>query len=154
MDKSKADRLREAVIEAVGTIIESMVFTVAEPLEGGLPINGNLIVASLRVLEPHGGEIRLIMPEHAAQALARILYNMEKSEITQDMLCDVTGEFLNMISGTIMRLLLSPDTPFKLSIPEITASAFPQTKSGLTTWWFAFDEHPLIVMIDDDLVEA
>lgn len=152
MDKSRADRLREAVIEAVGKIIESMAFTIAEPLESAQQINDDLIGASLRVLEPHSGEIRLVMPIPAAQALARVLYNMEESDITQDILHDVIGEFLNMISGTIMGLLLPPDTPFRLGIPETAPSASSQTTSGLTTWWFACDGHPLIVMIDGNLV--
>jgi len=153
LSEARQNRLYEVIMQAVTETVENMAFSVIEPLESLPDVAGEVIAASLTVLEPKPAPIRLLMPVPTARALARSLYNSEDPDLTQDMLTDVAGELLNMIAGALMRHLLPPDTPFRLGLPEIKFEPVVPNKGQESAWAFTADGQPFIIMADDELVK-
>ena len=94
--------LQEALKRAVYQTIENVAFEEPEILPGPVDINGEVIAVSLRVVSPYLLMTMIIMPRELADILIRVIYRDDAKEITDDLMYDTVGEFLNTIIGTMM----------------------------------------------------
>jgi hypothetical protein len=115
-----------AIKAAVTESIENMVFMVIDTDLNGLSedIGCDPVMATLKVIEPRPGLLRLTMPKSTAIEISKNLYSISDSEPTEAVIQDVTCELLNTISGRVMKRVLPAECTFHLGLPEITDRAF------------------------------
>ncbi|MBN2106194.1 MAG: chemotaxis protein CheX [Deltaproteobacteria bacterium] len=110
-----------AIKAAVTESIENMVFMAIDTDLDGLSedLGSDAVMASLRVLEPRPGVLRLAMPRSTAVEISKNLYSIAENELTDAMIQDVTCELLNTISGRVMKRILPAECTFHLGLPEM-----------------------------------
>ncbi len=82
-------------------------------------LGSDAVMASLRVLEPRPGMLRLAMPRSTAVEISKHLYSISDTELSDAMIQDVTCELLNTISGRVMKRILPAECAFHLGLPEM-----------------------------------
>lgn len=115
-----------AIKAAVTESIENMVFMAIDTDLDGMSedLGSDAVMASLRVLEPRPGMLRLAMPRSTAVEISKNLYSVSENELSNAMIQDVTCELLNTISGRVMKRILPAECPFHLGLPEIADKPF------------------------------
>ena len=110
-----------AIKAAVTESIENMVFMVIDTDLNGVSedIGSDAVFATLRVLEPRPGLLRLAMPKITAVKISKNLYSITDGEPSESLICDVTCELLNTISGRVMKRILPAECTFHLGLPEM-----------------------------------
>jgi hypothetical protein len=110
-----------AIKAAVTESIENMVFMAIDTAlsDGTDELGCDAIMATLQVLEPRPGVLRLFMPKSTAVEISKNLYSIADSELSEAMICDVTCELLNTISGRVMKRILPGECEFHFGLPEI-----------------------------------
>jgi CheY-specific phosphatase CheX len=115
-----------AIKTAVTETIENMVYMViVTDLQGAsdcIGIDG--IMTTLRVLAPRPGLLSLAMPRSTAVEISKRLFQLSERELSEVLICDVTCELLNTISGRVMNRLLPSECAFQLGFPEIVDTPF------------------------------
>jgi len=121
-----AQELEQIVGSAAAETLEHMAFMMVEPADPDQPAAdlSDAVKASQLILEPHPGELRLIMPRRLAAEIAATMFSCNDSEISDGMLADVVMELLNTMAGDIMKRLLPQDHTFALGLPELGEEAF------------------------------
>jgi hypothetical protein len=110
-----------AIKAAVTESIENMVFMAIDTdLDGASEdLGSDAVVASLQVLEPRPGLLRLVMPRSTAVEISKNLYSVADNELSDATIHDVTCELLNTISGRVMKRILPAECAFHLGLPEM-----------------------------------
>jgi len=110
-----------AIKAAVTESIENMVFMAIDTELDGVSedLGSDAVMASLRVLEPRPGMLRLAMPKSTAVEISKNLYSISDTELSDAMIQDVTCELLNTISGRVMKRILPAECAFHLGLPEM-----------------------------------
>jgi hypothetical protein len=110
-----------AIKTAVTESIENMVFMAIDTELDGVSedLGTDAVMASLRVLEPKPGVLRLAMPRSTAVEISKNLYSIPESKLTNTMIQDVICELLNTISGRVMKRILPAECAFHLGLPEM-----------------------------------
>jgi hypothetical protein len=136
-----------AIKEAVTESIENMVFMAIDTDLDGLSddLGSDAVMASLRVLEPGSGMLRLAMPRSTAVEISTNLYSVAAHELSDAVIHDVTCELLNTISGRVMKRLLPAESVFHLGLPEISDKPL-DPQGPFVRCSFLADGHLLIVM--------
>ena len=115
-----------AIKAAVEESIENMVFMVIDTDLNGVSedIGRDAVMASLQVLEPRPGLLRLAMPRSTAVEISKNLYSISDGELSEALIQDVVCELLNTISGRVMKRVLPAECAFHLGLPEIADRPF------------------------------
>ncbi len=111
------DPMGKALIRAVSVAIENIAFEEPELLPGPVKVEGEIISLSLQVVSPHLFQTRIIMDRDLAIRITRTIYRDDEKEITEDLLNDTLGEFLNTIIGTMMGDLTLGERIFEMGLP-------------------------------------
>jgi hypothetical protein len=112
------DSLGKALISAVSAAIEKIAFEESEVLPGPVDIKGEAISFSLPVVSPYLLQTRIIIPKELAIQLTKTIYRDDEKDITDELLDDTVGEFLNTIIGTMMGELTLGKRIFEMGLPE------------------------------------
>ena len=112
------DSLGKALIRAVSAAIEKIAFEEPEVLPGPVDIKGEAVSFSLPVVSPYLLQARIIIPKELAIQLIKTIYRDDEKEITEPLLDDTVGEFLNTIIGTMMGDLTLGERIFEMGLPE------------------------------------
>jgi hypothetical protein len=101
-----------AIKAAVEESIENMVFMVIDTDLNGASedIGLDAVMASLQVLEPRPGLLRLAMPRSTAVEISKNLYSISDGELSEALIQDVVCELLNTRDekGSSCRMCVSP----------------------------------------------
>ncbi len=110
-----------AIKAAVTESIENMVFMAIDTDLDGVSedLGSDAVMASLRVLEPQPGLLRLAMPRSTAVEISKNLYSVADNELSDAIIQDVTCELLNTIAGRAMKRILPAECAFHLGLPEM-----------------------------------
>ena len=112
------DSLGKALIRAVSAAIEKIAFEEPEVLPGPVDIKGEAVSFSLPVVSPYLLQARIIIPKELAIQLTKTIYRDDEKDITDELLDDTVGEFLNTIIGTMMGELTLGKRIFEMGLPE------------------------------------
>lgn len=116
------DSLEKSLVKAVFTTMESIAFEEPTVLPSAADIPGETVSFSLQVVSPYLLLTRVRMPKELAAKLTRTIYRDDEKEITEALLDDTVGEFLNTIIGTMMGDLTLGERIFEMGLPQkITA---------------------------------
>ncbi|KPK00554.1 MAG: hypothetical protein AMJ60_00815 [Desulfobacterales bacterium SG8_35] len=114
----ESDSLEKSLVKAVFATMENMAFEEPEILPGPLEIKGETISFSLQVVSPYLLLTRVEIPKKLAAKLTKTIYRDDEKEITDDLLADSVGEFLNTIIGTMMGDLTLGERIFEMGLPQ------------------------------------
>jgi hypothetical protein len=112
------DSLEKALIGAVSAAIEKIAFDEPEVLPGPVDLKGETVSFSLPVVSPYLLQTRIIIPKELAIQLTKTIYRDDEKDITDELLDDTVGEFLNTIIGTMMGELTLGKRIFEMGLPE------------------------------------
>ena len=112
------DPLQKTLIKAVTAAMEKIAFEEPEVLPGPVEIAGETVSAALQVVAPYLLQTRVKMPKVLAVKLTRTIYRDDEKEITDSLLDDTVGEFLNTIIGTMMGDLTLGERIFEMGLPQ------------------------------------
>lgn len=145
---SLLDHLADATLET----IESMAFM--EVIKSGktTPYDEHLVRLRVEILinKPFPGELRLVLPIDLAIQFTKNMYNLEEDEITEQLMEDVLGEIINIVSGRLMADLIPPDQTFDLGLPLIGPDVFVQAEASSLSVEFEADGIPFWVILFGD----
>jgi len=110
--------LQKALEKAVNETIEKIAFEEPEILSEPVEISGEVVGVSLRVVSPYLLMAMILMPRELADKLIHGIYRDDEKEITEDLLYDTVGEFLNTIIGTMMGEVTHGERIFEMGLPE------------------------------------
>jgi hypothetical protein len=112
------DPLGKSLITSVLVAIENIAFEEPEVLPEPVKITGEVVSFSLQVVSPYLLQTRIIIPKELAIRLTKTIYRDDEKEITDSLLDDTVGEFLNTIIGTMMGDLTLGERIFEMGLPE------------------------------------
>jgi hypothetical protein len=112
------DSLAKALIRAVSSAIEKIAFEEPEVLPEPVDIQDEAVSFSLPVVSPYLLQTRIIIPKELAVQLTKTIYRDDEKDITDELLDDTVGEFLNTIIGTMMGELTLGKRIFEMGLPE------------------------------------
>jgi CheY-specific phosphatase CheX len=143
--------LQKALERAVYQTIENIAFEEPELLPAPVEIRGEVVVVSLRVVSPYLLMTMIFMPKDLADKLIRVIYRDDEKEITDELLYDTVGEFLNTIIGTMMGELTHGERIFEMGLPErmnAEKELQPEDSQGL---FFQIEDLPFCVAIEGEI---
>ncbi|MBU2513003.1 chemotaxis protein CheX [bacterium] len=147
------DLLTDATLET----IENMAFMEVVKSEKTTPYNEHLVRLRIEILinKPFPGEMRLVLPMDLAVQFTRNMYNLSEDEITEELMKDVLGEIINIISGRLMADLVPEDQIFELGLPLIGPDVFVQTEASSLSIEFDAEGTPFwIILFGDGFQES
>jgi hypothetical protein len=112
------DPLGAALIKAVLAAFENIAFEEPEIPTEPVTIKGDTLIMSLQVVSPYLFQTRIIIEKELAIRLTKTIYRDDEKEITDTLLYDTVGEFLNTIIGTMMGDLTHGERIFEMGLPE------------------------------------
>lgn len=129
---SSEELLTDILFNATMETIENMAFIEIEKSTKVTGYNEHLVRLRVEILvnEPFPGEIRLVVPISLAMIFAQNMYNLDEREITENLVKDVLGEFVNIIAGRIMANIIPGHQTFKLGLPQIGPDVFLETDAS------------------------
>ncbi|MBE9520113.1 MAG: chemotaxis protein CheX [Proteobacteria bacterium] len=147
----KANNLLQKALErAVSQTIESIAFEESLILPGPVEISGEVVAVSLRVVSPYLLTTMMLMPKELADKLIRVIYRDDEKEITDELLYDTVGEFLNTIIGTMMGELTHGERIFEMGLPERVKEEKEFEPEGAQVLFFQIEELPFCVAIEGE----
>lgn len=93
-------------------------------------LDGDLVVALMRLLRSAPGNVALVMTVETAECLTK-RYLPAGTELTEEIVDDVVGEFANVIAGQAKTILKGTPYHFLLSLPVVSRSAIAGKQPGL-----------------------
>ena len=146
----ESDSLQESLIKAVLVTMESVAFEEPEVLAEPVEITGETILFSLQVVSPYLLSTAVVIPKALAVRLTRTIYRDDEKEITESLLDDTVGEFLNTIIGTMMGDLTLGERIFEMGLPR-KINDIKEVQSGkIRSICFRIEEFPFCVEIYGD----
>lgn len=147
----KANNLLQKALErAVSQTIENIAFEEPQILPGPVEISGEVVIVSLRVVSPYLLTTMMLMPKELADKLIRVIYRDDEKEITDELLYDTVGEFLNTIIGTMMGELTHGERIFEMGLPERVKEEKEFEPEGAQVLFFQIEELPFWVAIEGE----
>jgi hypothetical protein len=147
----KANNLLQKALErAVCQTFENVAFEEPEILSGPVKYSGEVVAVSLRVVSPYLLTTMILMPKELADKLIRSIYRDDEQEVTDALLYDTVGEFLNTIIGTMMGELTQGERIFEMGLPERMEEKTGFEPEGSQVLFFQIEELPLCVSIDGE----
>jgi hypothetical protein len=138
-----------AIKDAVTECIENMAFmSVDTEFDEPQPdaAGEDAVTASIKVLEPKAGELRLSMPKKTAAELAKALFCITDQELSEPLINDLACELLNTISGRVMKRVLPSECLYHLGLPSMAGSAVREMPPPFVHCRFMADGNILAVM--------
>jgi hypothetical protein len=146
----KSDSLQKSLVKAVLTSMENIAFEEPEILSAPVDIKGETVSFSLQVVSPYLLTTRLEIPKELAIKLTRTIYRDDEKEITDVLVDDTVGEFLNTIIGTMMGDLTLGERIFEMGLPQKSKEK-KETQSGdVRRFFFRIEEFPFFIEIHGD----
>jgi CheY-specific phosphatase CheX len=149
--------LLDLLVAATLETIENMAFMEVVKSEKATPYDEHLVRLRLEILinKPFPGEMRLILPIDLAIQFTRNMYNLSEEEITENLMKDVLGELINIISGRLMAELVPSDQIFELGLPLIGPDVFVQAEASSLSVEFDAEGIPFwIILFGDGFQES
>ena len=143
--------LQKALERAVYQTIENIAFEEPEMLSTPVEIIGEVIAVSLRVVSPYLLTTKILMPKDLADKLIRVIYRDVEKEITDELLYDAVGEFLNTIIGTMMGELTHGERIFEMGLPERLKEKKEFKSEDSQSLFFQVEELPFCVAIEGEV---
>jgi hypothetical protein len=149
------DPLEKAVIKAVFATIENIAFEEPEVVSEPVKIKGKTVSSSLQVVSPYLLQTRIIISKELAIKLTKTIYRDDEKEITDTLLDDTVGEFLNTIIGTMMGDLTMGERVFEMGLPEKVKKKQEAQTGHIRRYFFRIEELSFCVEIyGDAFIEA
>ena len=144
--------LLDLLVDATLETIENMAFTEVIRSEKTTPYDEHLVRLRLEILinKPFPGEMRLVLPVELAILFTKNMYNLGEEDITEDLMKDVLGEIINIISGRLMADLIPEDQTFELGLPLIGPDVFVQTEASSISVEFDAEGFPFWIILFGD----
>jgi len=145
-----SDSLQKSLVKAVLVTMENMAFEEPEVLSEAVDISGETISSSLQVVSPYLLLTVITMPRELAVRLTRTIYRDDEKEVTDSLLDDTVGEFLNTIIGTMMGDLTLGERIFEMGLPERTKGIREVSSGNIRKNFFRIEEFPFCIEIYGD----
>jgi hypothetical protein len=138
--------LHKTMREAASQALENMVFLdVIDHYNQDLEIPaGDLSWASLAILEPAPGEIRLLLPKYLLRNMTSMIFSLAEDEITQKQMDDIHFELLNTICGLFMTRFLAADQTYKIGLPQPGTDERPVADHETIIWKLMTNDEDLL----------
>lgn len=149
--------LLDLLIDATLETIENMAFMEVVKSEKTTPYDEHLVRLRLEILinKPFPGEMRLVLPMDLAIQFTKNMYNLTEEEISEDLMKDVLGEIINVVSGRLMADLIPADQTFELGLPLIGPDVFVQAEASSLSVEFDAEGTPFwIILFGDGFQES
>ena len=143
--------LQKALERAVYQTVENIAFEEPELLPAPVEIRGEVVVVSLRVVSPYLLMTMILMPMELADKLIRVIYRDDEKEITDELLYDTVGEFLNTIIGTMMGELTHGERIFEMGLPEKMNAEKELQPEDSQVLFFQIEDLPFYVVIEGEV---
>ncbi len=145
-------KLLDVLIDATLETVENMAFMEVVKSEKTTPYNEHLIRLRVEILinKPFPGEMRLVLPMGLAVQFTKNMYNLADEEITEELMQDVLGEIINIISGRLMADLIPGDQMFELGLPLIGPDVFVQAEASSLSIEFDAEGTPFWIILFGD----
>ena len=143
--------LQKALERAVYQTVENIAFEEPELLPDPVEISGEVIAVSLRVVSPYLLMTMILMPKELADKLIRVIYRDDEKEITDELLYDTVGEFLNTIIGTMMGELTHGERIFEMGLPEKMNAEKELQPEDSQVLFFQIEDLPFYVVIEGEV---
>ncbi len=145
-----SDSLQKSLVKAVLVTMENIAFEEPEVLSEAVDISGETISSSLQVVSPYLLLTVITMPRELAVRLTRTIYRDDEKEVTDSLLDDTVGEFLNTIIGTMMGDLTLGERIFEMGLPERTKGIREVSSGNIRKNFFRIEEFPFCIEIYGD----
>src|SRR5438128_10810943 len=111
-----SDAFQSAAITALQELTQIEAFP--EPTLSAIELpSGDVVLAAIRLLRPVPGTMTLVLtPDTATQLAAR--YLPEGTQLSNEMIDDVAGEFANVIAGQAKTILKGTPYHFAMTTPK------------------------------------
>ena len=107
-------KIEEMLMTAIFEVFEKMYYLFVEPLRVG---DGTYqMTSAISFKGPSVGMMYLSLSRGIVEEMVKNMLNLEKEEITEQVMADCVKESINMICGNFVRKL-DPEKVFHLSIP-------------------------------------
>ena len=113
-------------------------------------ISGETVSFSLQVVSPYLLLTRIEIPKKLAVKLTKTIYRDAEKEITDALLDDTVGEFLNTIICTMMGDLTLGERIFEMGLPQKITREERTSGKNVREFFFRIEEIPFCVSIDGD----
>lgn len=125
-------KVMQAFSAAVVTALQEMTRTEAFPVSQSTPpeLAGDFVVAVMRLLRSVPGNLALAMTVETAERLTE-RYLPLGTELTEEIVNDVVGEFANVIAGQAKTLLKGTPYHFLLSLPVAIRIPIAKQQAGV-----------------------
>ena len=134
------DPLGKALVKSVSAAIEKIAFEEPEVLPEPVEIMGEVVSFSLQVVSPYLLQTRVIIPKELAVKLTKTIYRDDEKDITDTLLDDTVGEFLNTIIGTMMGDLTLGERIFEMGLPEKVKEKQDSPAGNVRRYFFRIEE--------------
>lgn len=146
----KSDSLQKSLVKAVLTSMENIAFEEPEILSAPVDIKGETVSFSLQVVSPYFLTTRLDIPKELAIKLTRTIYRDDEKKITDVLVDDTVGEFLNTIIGTMMGDLTLGERIFEMGLPQKSKEKKENQSGDVRRIFFRIEEFPFFIEIHGD----
>ena len=146
----KSDSLQKSLVKAVLTSMENIAFEEPEILSAPVDIKGETVSFTLQVVSPYLLTTRLEIPKELAIKLTRTIYRDDEKEITDVLIDDTVGEFLNTIIGTMMGDLTLGERIFEMGLPQKSKEKKENQPEDVLRIFFRIEEFPFFIEIHGD----
>jgi hypothetical protein len=143
--------LEKSLVRAVSVAIENIAFEEPEVLPDSQPLKGEPLAMSLQVVSPYLFQTRIYVEKVLADGMTRTIYRDDDKEITDELMCDTIGEFLNTIIGTMMGDLTLGERVFEMGLPEAINAEIQEQESNTRQYYFRIDGQLLCIEIIGDV---
>jgi CheY-specific phosphatase CheX len=144
------DPMLKALERAVFKAMESIAFEEPNILPGPVEIDGEVISSFLRVVSPYLLLTIITMPRKLATNLTKTIYRDDEKEITDALLHDTVGEFLNTIIGTMMGDLTHGERIFEMGLPEKVKDKRELISANTQALFFQIEDYPFSIEIEGE----
>ena len=149
------DPLEKSLIKSVLAAMENIVFEEPEVLPEPVKITGETVSLSLQVVSPYLLVTRIIMPKELGIRLTKTIYRDDEKEISDSLLEDTVGEFLNTIIGTMMGDLTLGERIFEMGLPERVKEELESPAGHARRYFFSIEEfHFSVEVYGDAFIES
>ena len=146
----ESDSLQKSLIKAVLVTMENIAFEEPEVLSEPVDISGETISFYLKVVSPYLLLTAVTMPRELAVRLTKTIYRDDEKEVTDALLDDSVGEFLNTIIGTMMGDLTLGERIFEMGLPERIKGPKEVPSENIRKNFFRIEEFPFYIEICGD----
>ena len=109
----------DQLLELAARVFQEAAFCFIEPLDGGVSLDDELLVASISFTGKVQGRLHIAAPPDLAAIVAANLLGLEPDEESVlELRNGALGELLNMVAGQLFHECLGADNDTQLGLPE------------------------------------